>query len=163
MTGNNFLNDGKEETDAGRAAAKAGSSITDCPYPKGSFASYDWIIGWYEQDRLKQDRTGTSDDMLRHVQRYFLTRRFGPELATMWMARGGDTGESESIIKKAEDDAEIAVAAVASYTEKTENHMIELTPIEKAMTWERMSGERLSDAERQRILDGGDFSIRKMT
>ena len=33
---------------------------------------------------------------------------------------------------------------------------IKLTPIE-AMLWERMSGERLSDAERQRILDGGEF------
>lgn len=32
-----------------------------------------------------------------------------------------------------------------------------LTPIEQAMMWERMSGERLSDAERQRILDGGEF------
>jgi hypothetical protein len=32
-----------------------------------------------------------------------------------------------------------------------------LTEIEKAMLWERMSGERLSDAERQRILDGGEF------
>lgn len=35
--------------------------------------------------------------------------------------------------------------------------MIELTPMEKAWTWERMSGERLSDAHRKRILDGGDF------
>ena len=34
---------------------------------------------------------------------------------------------------------------------------IKLTPIEQAMLWERMSGERLSDAERQRILDGGEF------
>jgi hypothetical protein len=33
----------------------------------------------------------------------------------------------------------------------------ELTPIEYAMIWEKMSGERLSDAERQRIMDGGDF------
>jgi hypothetical protein len=32
-----------------------------------------------------------------------------------------------------------------------------LTPIERAMMWERMSGERLSDVERQRIMDGGDF------
>jgi hypothetical protein len=33
----------------------------------------------------------------------------------------------------------------------------ELTPIEYAMLWERMSGERLSDVERQRIMDGGNF------
>ena len=32
-----------------------------------------------------------------------------------------------------------------------------LTPMEQAMTWERMSGERLSDAERERIMEGGDF------
>ena len=34
---------------------------------------------------------------------------------------------------------------------------IKLTPMEQAMTWERMSGERLSDTERQRIMQGGDF------
>jgi len=32
-----------------------------------------------------------------------------------------------------------------------------LTEIEKAMLWERMSGERLSDIERKKILDGGAF------
>lgn len=32
-----------------------------------------------------------------------------------------------------------------------------LTTIEQAMTWERMSGERLSDTERARIMQGGDF------
>jgi hypothetical protein len=32
-----------------------------------------------------------------------------------------------------------------------------LTPIEQAMTWERMSGERLSDAEREWIFQGGEF------
>lgn len=32
-----------------------------------------------------------------------------------------------------------------------------LTPTERAMTWERMSGERLPEAERERILAGGDF------
>jgi hypothetical protein len=35
----------------------------------------------------------------------------------------------------------------------------ELTSIEQAMMWERMSGERLSDVERQRIMDGGDFVV----
>lgn len=32
-----------------------------------------------------------------------------------------------------------------------------LTSIEQAMTWERMSGECLSDAERKRIMAGGEF------
>ena len=34
---------------------------------------------------------------------------------------------------------------------------LKLTPMEQAMTWERMSGERLSDAERERIMQGGEF------
>lgn len=36
---------------------------------------------------------------------------------------------------------------------------IQLTPMERAMTWERMSGERLSDAERKRIMAGGEFVL----
>jgi hypothetical protein len=32
-----------------------------------------------------------------------------------------------------------------------------LTPVEQAMLWERMSGERLSAAERQHLLNGGAF------
>lgn len=55
MPRNNFLNDGMAETDAGRAAAKAGLPITACPYPPGSFASYDWIIGWHDQERKIND------------------------------------------------------------------------------------------------------------
>lgn len=33
-----------------------------------------------------------------------------------------------------------------------------LTPMEQAMNWERMSGERLSDTERTRIMNGGEFT-----
>lgn len=33
-----------------------------------------------------------------------------------------------------------------------------LTPMEQAMNWERMSGERLSGAERKRIMEGGEFT-----
>ena len=40
----------------------------------------------------------------------------------------------------------------------TDPQTTKLTPIEQAMMWERMSGERLSDDERQRIMDGGEFS-----
>lgn len=32
-----------------------------------------------------------------------------------------------------------------------------LTEVEKAMQWERMSGDRLSDAERARVEAGGAF------
>lgn len=32
-----------------------------------------------------------------------------------------------------------------------------LTSMEQAMMWERMSGERLSDAERNHVMDGGEF------
>lgn len=35
---------------------------------------------------------------------------------------------------------------------------VKLAPMEQAMLWERMSGERLSDAEWQRLLDGGEFN-----
>lgn len=60
MTGNNYLNDGREEEEsAGRAAAKAGLPFAACPHPTGSYASYDWMIGWYEGDQLKQDQMMT--------------------------------------------------------------------------------------------------------
>ncbi len=42
-------------------------------------------------------------------------------------------------------------------TEADSQNVVALTPVEQATQWERMSGERLSDAERQRILEGGEF------
>jgi hypothetical protein len=35
---------------------------------------------------------------------------------------------------------------------------IVLTPVEQAMTWERMSGQRLPECERRRLLEGGEFA-----
>lgn len=32
-----------------------------------------------------------------------------------------------------------------------------MTPVEKGMMWERMSGEHLSDAQRQHLVAGGEF------
>lgn len=54
-----YINDGVEETAAGRLAARNGFPLSACPYPKGSYASYDWIIGWIEENEkpihLKSD------------------------------------------------------------------------------------------------------------
>jgi hypothetical protein len=40
---------------------------------------------------------------------------------------------------------------------------IKLTPAEQGMRWERMSGERLSDDHRRRLLDGDEFHPPQLT
>lgn len=50
MTGQ--LPSGWEEEEAGRVAAREHKPETDCPYPADSFASYDWLIGYYNEKGL---------------------------------------------------------------------------------------------------------------